>query len=186
MGKNIVGIITGLIFAVFCIPPAFSFDTGRDEPPVMFNIFSTKFSASTPFWVKIGDTKYYLFHDKKSGTYTNLDVVGCEGKKDRLFEPFYTLDTNQDMKITAKELKAGGIRFVAVKMNGKFDLYDRENDFPVDNIEYIDIFTAATYSDRITRPFGTFNMYVKTESGNTRKYIGHVGYIWPRRLERMF
>lgn len=179
-------IFFGILFTAIGISPSYGLDTGRDEPPVMFNIFSTKFADSTPFWIKIGSTKYYMIHEKTNGSYTQKDLLGCEKDKDRLFEPFYEMDTNQDFKLTAKELKVSRIRFVSQKLNGKLELEDKTKDFSVDNIDYIDMFTLATYSDKIARPYGTFNMFVRTENGNTRKYIGHVGYVWPRKLERLF
>lgn len=179
--------ITLLFTLIFLLCNTISFAyTDLQSTPTIFNIFSTKLSKSTPFWIKVGSTKYYFVHNKTDGQYIYSDLVGCEGEKDVLFEQFYKMDTNKDGKISTKELLDADIRLVEEKLNGKLELNNKSKDFPIENIEYIDLVYATTYSDKFARPFGTFNVYIKTERGNLKKYIGHAGYVRPRWVEEMF
>lgn len=155
--------------------------------PEFITIFSTKFAKTTPFWIKIGDTKYYMVIERSDNNYTYKDLLGCNKSKKQLFTPFKELDNDGDYtNISSSELSGGSIRFVSVKTSGKLELADKSKDFPLDTILYIDMMTTATYTDKYARPFGTFSMYVKSERGNYRKYIGHAGYVHPRLLEKLF
>lgn len=155
-------------------------------PTKAYTIFSTKFAESTPFWIKIGDTKYFLIRNRADGNYTYKDIVGCDKSKKQLFEPFYEINGGDRTKLTSEELFDADIRFVPLKINGKLELNDKSKDFPIEKIEYIDMMTTATYADKFLRPYGNFTMYSKTERGNLKKYIGHVDYQHPRYLEKMF
>lgn len=168
--------------------PIFALSSVYENPnmPKAYTIFSTKFAESTPFWIKIGDTKYYLIRNRADGNYTYKDIVGCDKSKKQLFEPFFEMNGGDRTKLTSEELVDADIRFAALKINGKLELNDKSKDFPLENIEYIDMLTTATYADRFLRPYGNFTMYVKTERGNLKKYIGHVDYQHPRYLEKMF
>lgn len=145
------------------------------------------FSDSTPFWVKIGSTKYYLIRERSDGIYTYKDCVGYDETKKRLFEPLYELDSDGDFsKITAEELAKAKIRFVALGMGGSLELYDKSEDYPLENIAYIDMNKLTSSSRSAYKPYGSFAMYVKTDRGSLKKYIGHVDYQHPRYLRRLF
>lgn len=153
--------------------------------PVQYTILSSKYAASTPFWIKIGSEKYYMLRASSDGNYSYKNLVGCDKPKKQLFEALSELN-NGDKMLTSAELGNHKIRFVQQKLNGKLDIYDSTKDFPLENISYIDMTTLATFYDRFLRPSGTFTVYVISERGNLQKYIGHVNYEHPRRLERMF
>lgn len=164
----------------------FSADTTVNSVlPVQYTILSTKYAASTPFWIKIGSEKYYMLRGSSDENYSYKNLVGCDKPKKQLFEALSELN-NGDNMLTAAELGNQNIRFVQQKLNGKLDIYDSTKDFPLENISYIDMTTLATFYDRFLRPSGTFTVYVVSERGNLQKYIGHVNYEHPRRLERMF
>lgn len=153
--------------------------------PVQYTILSSKYAASTPFWIKIGSEKYYMLRASSDGNYSYKNLVGCDKPKKQLFEALSELN-NGDKTLTSAELGNHKIRFVQQKLNGKLDIYDSTKDFPLENISYIDMTTLATFYDRFLRPSGTFTVYIISERGNLQKYIGHVNYEHPRRLERMF
>ena len=186
--KTFVSVIILTILVTVAVPsPSSGFNINAFQNPVPYTIFSSKFAETNPFWIKIGHTKYYLIHNRNDGNYTYKDLVGCEKVKKQLFEPFFELDTDGNRsKLSGEELLKAGVRFVSVKTNGKLELNDTSKDFPIEKIAYIDMITLATYADDYARPFGTFTMFVNTERGNLSKYIGHVSYVHPRYLEKMF
>lgn len=146
-----------------------------------------RFSDSNPFWINIKGTKYYLFKDRSDGNYTYKDILGYDLTKKRLFEPLFDLESDGDAsKLTSAELAKAGIRFVAVKTSGKLALNDKSKDFPLESIAYIDMNKLTVSSRSALRPYGSFALYVKKDSGNLQKYIGHVDYQRPQDLERMF
>ncbi len=153
--------------------------------PVQYTILSSKYAASTPFWIKIGSEKYYMLRTSSDGNYSYKSLVGCDKPKKQLFEALSELN-NGDEKLTSQELSLAGIRFVREKLNGKLEIEDSTKDFPLESISYIDMTTTATFYDRFLRPSGTYTVYIISERGNLQKYIGHVNYEHPRRLERMF
>ena len=175
-----------LISFLVVVPAVFAADNTVKMPPQMFpDLFA--FSDSTPFWIKIGSTKYYLIRERADGKYTYKDCVGYDETKTRLFEPLYELDSDGDFsKITAEELAKAKIRFVALGMGGSLELYDRSEDYPLENIAYIDLTKLTSSSRSSYKPYGSFAMYIKTDRGSLKKYIGHVDYQHPRLLKRLF
>lgn len=177
-----------LIFAaqaVFAESPLF--DPVNFYGPNAYTIFSNKYSATTPFRIKIGSTKYFMLQSRDDGNYTYKDLLGCDKVKKQLFVPFYDINIDGDKtKLTADELLNAGIRFVPQKLNGKLELSDTSKDLSLDEILYIDMTSLGTYADSRLRPYGRFTMYMKTERGNFRKYTGHVEYTSPTDLQRMF
>lgn len=157
------------------------------ELPLPATVFNSKFAVTTPYWVKINNTKYYLVKNRVDGNYSYRDFVGCDKPKRQLFMPFAELDSDGDRtKLTSEELKKADVRLVAEKINGKLALSDTSKDFPLEEVLYIDMMTLATFTDRYTRPFGKFSIYIKTDSGRARKYTGHVSFQRQRYLEQMF
>ena len=146
-----------------------------------------RFSDSNPFWIKIGSTKYYLMRERQDGKYTYKDFLGYDVTKKRLFEPLFELESDGDYsQITAEELAKAGIRFVALGNGGSLQLNDKSQDFPLEKIAYIDMNKLTVSSRSSLRTYGSFAMYVKTERGSLKKYIGHVDYQRPIDLERLF
>lgn len=171
---------------MFLIPSFINCAISKEvQAPVQYTILSTKYDSSTPFWIKIGGEKYYFIRSKADGNYSYKDLLGCDKSKKQLFEPFYELNRD-DFKLTSKELADGGIRLVREKLNGTLEVEDKTKDFALENISYIDMTTIATFYDRFLRPSGNFTMYVISERGNMKKYIGHTGFVPRRFLERMF
>ncbi len=146
-----------------------------------------RFSDSNPFWIKIGSTKYYLMRTRADGNYTYKDCLGYDITKKRLFEPLFDLESDGDSsKITSAELAKAGIRFVALGNGGSLQLSDKSQDYPLENIAYIDMNKLTVSSRSSIRPYGSFAMYVKTDRGSLKKYIGHVDYQRPVDLQRLF
>lgn len=184
--KKLLNILIAFLIVVIGKSIAFPADTTVNSLlPVQYTILSSKYAASTPFWIKIGSEKYYMLRTSSDGNYSYKNLVGCDKPKKQLFESLLDLN-NGDKMLTAAELGNNKIRFVQQKLNGKLELEDSTKDFPLKNISYIDMTTTATFYDRFLRPSGTYTVYIISERGNLQKYIGHVNYEHPRRLERMF
>lgn len=156
------------------------------QHPLQYTILSTKYAASTPFWIKIGGEKYYFVRDREDGSYSYRDLVGCDKSKKQLFEAFYELNTDNDIKLTSEELNSARIRLVHKKLNDKLAFNDNSEDYPIEKVAYIDLGITSTSYDRWLRPFGVFTMYVYNERGRLKKYLGHAGYEHPKVLQRMF
>lgn len=179
--NRVVGFLILIYF--LALNTAFAKDV---QHPVQYTILSTKYAASTPFWIKIGGEKYYFVRERTDGNYSYRDLVGCDKSKKQLFEAFYELNTDNDIKLTSEELNSARIRLVHKKLNDRLALDDNSEDYPLEKVAYIDLGITSTSYDRWLRPFGVFTMYVYNERGRLKKYLGHAGYEHPKVLQRMF
>lgn len=108
---------------------------------------------------------YYMVKD--DGTkYSRKSLLGCEDYSiSNLFDPLVLTNDDKVMeKLTADELKKANIRFVKLKSPmGQLDIYNKKNDFNLDNIAYIDLSQMTYYSDN----YGKVKMYLKPIKENS-------------------
>ena len=143
-------------------------------------------AALDPYVVKIKNVKYYMVKNSPDGIYTKENIIGLNNNKNSLFEDMKQLNSDKDnTKITAEELKKAGIRFVAVDNNKKLMLHNKEKDYPLDNISYIDLANLReTINNGSIGSFGYFDMYIKTNEG-PKKIIGYVSFDTEDELTEM-
>ena len=138
-----------------------------------------------PYAIKINGQKYYMVRDKEDNQYSVKDILGYDDTKTELFDDMKCLNSDDDnTKITQEELKKAGIRFVALK-NNKLQLYDKSQDYNIDNIQYIDLTTLrGTINNGKIGSFGYFDMYIN-DSKKAKKIIGFVTFDSDSTLNEM-
>lgn len=136
-----------------------------------------RITAGDPYVIKVNGVKYYMIKTSKDGVYTMDNIVGLKDNKTSLFDALRKLNSDKDnTKLTAEELKKADIRFVAAGNNGKLLLNNKEKDFNLDNIAYIDLSNLReTVNNGKIGSFGYFDMYIKTPNGQ-KKIIGYVSF----------
>ena len=141
--------------------------------PIQTNPYGVS-SSCDPFIFTISGDKYYMLIDNGQG-YSYKSLLGCNysGKKRSLHAPLEALNSDYDReKLTPRELKLARIRFVKLKTNGRLAVYERNLDYDIDNIGYIDL-RRVRFSTTGT-PYGNFDIYVKRDSGSLRKVVAKV------------
>lgn len=137
-----------------------------------------------PYIFTIGGEKYYMIRDN-GGSYNRKSLLGCSEPKRSLFNPLERLNSDSDrQRLTPEELRRAKIRFVRVKSNGKLALHNRRMDYNLNNIAYIDL-RRVRFSLSGT-PMGSFDIYVKRESGSTRKVVAKVAAKSHYYVDRLF
>lgn len=129
--------------------------------------------------------KYYLIKD--NGTkYNRYSLLGCDGsQKESIFTPLLAINTDSNQnQISPEELRNANIRFVRVKMTGKLDVYNKNNDFDINRISYIDI-KRRRYSTSLY-PSASFDIYTRTSRGNLRSIMGKINAVSHYRADRLF
>lgn len=136
-----------------------------------------RITAGDPYVIKVNGIKYYMIKNSKDGAYTTDNIVGLNDNKTSLFDAMRKLNSDKDnTKLTSEELKKSDIRFVAVGNNGKLLLNNKEKDFNLNNISYIDLSNLReTINSGNIGSFGYFDMYIKTQNGQ-KKIIGYVSF----------
>ncbi len=142
-------------------------------------------SSCDPYMVKIDGTKYYLMFETGGG-YTYKNLLGCTGtRKYDMFTPLRDLEKDNDTdKLTAAELKNSGIRLVARNFDGTLAVNDKTKDYNLDNVSYIDMTRLRITPSAVG--YGSFDLYIKKESGSLKKIIGKVQMMPIRRAEKMY
>lgn len=142
------------------------------------------YSDCDPYIFTIGGEKYYMLRDNGKG-YNRKSLLGCSEKKRTLFHPLEALNSDGDReKLTPSELRRANIRFVKLKTNGKLDVHNKKSDFDIDKIAYIDL-RRVRFSLGGT-PMGCFDIYVKRESGSTKKVVARVTAKSHYTVDKMF
>ncbi len=142
-------------------------------------------SSCDPFMVKIDGIKYFMMFDgAKKPSLENL--LGCSGgRKVDFFTPLRDLESDGDYsKLTASELRNAGIRFVATDIHNTLLYSDKSKDFDMNKVDYIDMSRVRITPAAVG--YGSFDLYIKKDSGSLKKVIGKVSVLPVRWAERMF
>ncbi len=141
-----------------------------------------------PYVIEVDNIKYMMIKDNKDGIWNELDILGYNDPKENLFLSLVYLNTDPDgSKLSAKELKNAGVRFVAIGSDGKLLLNDSSKDFDLNRVDYIDLANLKQLANgEDTGIFGHFDLYLKPKNGSPRLIIGHVTFDKKMNLKELF
>lgn len=141
-----------------------------------------------PYIIKIDNNSYILIKDKKTNDWNAQDILGIDDTKNNLFQALRKLDSDGDLsKLTSNELKKAKIRFVKINNNGELSLTNRKDDYNLNNIDYIDMFSLRTTANSdLTGIFGHFNIYLKTNASSKQMVTGYVTITDNKDLKILF
>ena len=138
-----------------------------------------------PFVLTVSGYKYYMLIDRGQ-PYTYKSLLGCNcSKKRSLLGPLEALESDGDgEKLTPAELRRAHVRFVKLKTNGRLAVNEKNLDFDINKIGYVDL-RRVRFSIS-TAPHGNFDVYIKRESGSLRKVVASVNSHSVRTAQRLF
>ena len=182
-----------LLLILFCTGQTLAdtrYYTKRNGVRTMYGYIPTNtygaYTSCDPFILTVGGEKYYMVVDKRGEAYTYKSLLGCNyPNKHSLHAPLEALNKDCDSeKLTPRELRLARIRFVKLKANGRLALYERDLDYDIDNIGYIDL-RRVRFSTTAT-PYGNFDVYIKRDSGSLKKVVAKVTAHSIYKAEKMF
>ena len=131
-----------------------------------------------PYIININGKNYVLVKDAKDNNWTVDNILGSEDSRDDLFGSLKKLesDGNAD-KITVDELKKANIRFVLLNTDESLALNDRDTDFDISKVQYIDMKNLRTALGNKNQDgtFGYFYVIIK-DGVHKRAYPGRVTF----------
>lgn len=139
-----------------------------------------------PYIININGQNYVLVKDAKDNNWTVDNILGSKDSRDDLFASLKALETDGDnSKITSKELEKAGIRFVKLNSDESLALNDRQLDFDLSKISYIDMKNLRTALGNKNQDgtFGYFYVIVK-ENSKLKAYPGRVTFEDTQELNR--
>lgn len=125
-----------------------------------------------PYIIRIDGTDYVLVTDSKDNNWSVDNILGKDDSKENLFASLKKLESDgNSAKITAKELQKANIRFVKLNSDGSLALNERNLDYNLNNILYIDMKNLRTALGNKNQDgtFGYFYVYIK--DGNSKKAV---------------
>ena len=131
-----------------------------------------------PYIINIDGNNYVLVKDSKTNEWTVDNILGSGDSRNDLFESLRKLESDGDVtKISAKELKKAGIRFVYLNSDQSLALNDRTKDFDIEKVQYIDMqnLRTALGNKNDDGTFGYFYVIIK-ENRQNRAYPGRVTF----------
>lgn len=144
--------------------------------------------AVDPYIVEIDGNKYIMILDNFDGIYNENDIIGINDSKYRIFSSLKKLDVNGNKsKLTSQELKDRGVRFVKIDKDGRLAARDYTQDYPLDNIVYIDLTSLKKIkNNNPTGIFGEFKIFIKNGNGTSKDVKGFVTYELHKDLVKLF
>lgn len=141
-----------------------------------------------PYVVKIDGNTYVLVKDRTDKNWSEKDLLGIDDPKENRFESLIKLNADGDYsKVTSAELKKAGIRFVRMNSKGALLVNERNKDYDLNKIDYIDIINfKRTANSQQTGVFGHFVVYLKTADSKKRAVVGNVTYETDKKIEVLF
>lgn len=144
-------------------------------------------TVNDPYVIPINGNQYVLVVDKASKNWTHDDLFGIYDSKTDRFKSLISLDTNKDLKVTPQEMRKANIRMVQIGKQGILLVNNKQNDYNLNNILYIDLKDLKRNANcEETGIFGHFNVYFKTLDNKTRLVVGYVTYDYEDDLKFMF
>ena len=141
-----------------------------------------------PYVVKIDGHTYVLVKDRADKNWSEKDLLGIDDPKENRFESLIKLNSDGDYsKVTSAELKKAGIRFVRMDSKGALLVNERNKDYDLNKVDYIDIINfKRTANSEQTGIFGHFVVYLKTANSKKRAVVGNVTYETDKKIEVLF
>ena len=125
-----------------------------------------------PYIIRIDGTDYVLVKDSKDGKWSVENILGYNDSKSDLFASLKKLESDgNSSKISTKELINADIRFVKLNSDGSLVLQDKNQDYDINNVLYIDMKNLRTALGNKNQDgtFGYFYVYIK--NGNGKKAV---------------
>lgn len=144
-------------------------------------------NVNDPYVIPVNGNYYVLVIDKSSKNWTHDDLFGIYDSKTDRFKSLISLDTNKDLKVTPQEMQKANIRMVQMDKQGVLLVNNKQNDYNLNNILYIDLNDLKRNANcEETGIFGHFNVYFKTSDNKTKIAVGYVTYDYEDDLKFMF
>ena len=140
--------------------------------PTLRNSIGSMLSYLDPYIIRIDGTDYVLVTDNKNGNWSVDNILGADDSKDNLFASLKKLESDGNKaKITSTELKNANIRFVKLNPDGSLALDERNLDYDLNNVLYIDMKNLRTALGNKNQDgtFGYFYVYIK--DGDSKKAV---------------
>lgn len=141
-----------------------------------------------PYVVTIDGVNYVLVKDRIDDNWSEKDLLGIDDPKENRFQSLIALNSDGDhSKISADELKKAGIRFVRMDKKGVLMVKERNKDYDLNKIDYIDIINLKrTANAEQTGIFGHFTVYLKTANAKKRAVVGYVTFETNEKIQILF
>ena len=131
------------------------------------------------------NNEYYIIKDDKQ-PYSRTSLLGCDDwSASNIFDPLVQLNSDNNWsRLTSEELRNANIRFVKYSF-GKLELNNKNNDFNLDDIGYIDLSRMRAASNN----YGELDLYLKPKKDNsysTKQIFIHAKTITHKKADKMF
>ncbi len=149
-------------------------------------VLNLSLSYLDPYVISAGGKNYILITDRKDDNWSVENILGYDDNRDDLFGALKKLESDGDNdKITKDELKKAGIRFALLNSDGSVALDDRELDYDLEKVLYIDMKNLRTALGNKNQDgtFGYFYVIVK-DGGKKRALNGRVTFEEKKELQR--
>ena len=140
--------------------------------PALRNSRNGFLSYLDPYIVRIDGTDYVLVKNSKDNNWSVDNILGKDDSKEDLFTSLKNLESDGNpAKITSKELQNANIRFVKLNSDGSLALNERNLDYDINKVLYIDMKNLRTALGNKNQDgtFGYFYVYIK--DGNSKKAV---------------
>ena len=141
-----------------------------------------------PYIVTIDGNNYVMVKDRTDKNWSEKDLLGIDDPKENRFESLIKLNSDNDFsKVTSNELRKANIRFVRMDSKGRLLVNERNKDYDLKKIDYIDIINLKRTANRdSTGIFGHFTVYLKSSNNKQKAVIGFVTYETDKKIEVLF
>ncbi len=145
-------------------------------------------AARDPYVVTIDNNTYVMVKDRKDNNWSADDILGINDPKENRFASLVALNSDLNhARLTPEELKKAGIRFVRMGKDGSLLVKERNKDFDLNKIDYIDIINLKrTANSANTGIFGHFTVFLKTNTAKKRAVVGYVTFETKETINVLF
>ena len=144
-----------------------STSTSNNDTSDFDNMLSS-IASRDPFVIKIDGIKYYMVQNKS--------IVGQDSTLENIYKPLFEMDKNKDRKLTYQEMKNANVRFVRLNNKGQLEMSNKNFDYPLINVSYIDLNTLRkTNNTGKLGSFGYFDIYINKDY-QLKRFIGQITY----------
>lgn len=130
---------------------------------------SPRLSYLDPYVININNKNYVLIKDNKDNNWSVENILGYNDSKTDLFASLKSLEKDGDKnKISQQELKDANIRFALLKDDGTIELNERNFDYDLNKVLYIDMKNLRTALGNKNQD-GTFGYFYVVVNENNKK-----------------